>query len=49
MTHDERIRHLLGEKPRLSDEDFDRDGCPSLLLCVAGVVVGMLVEMCAYH
>lgn len=49
MTHEERIRQLLGEEPRLSDEDFDRGVGPSLLLFVAVIVVGVLVELCAYH
>ena len=47
MNHDERIRQLLGQKPDLSDQEFDRGCLPATLYLIAVLVVGVSVELCS--
>lgn len=47
MNHDERIRQLLGQKPDISDEEFDRGCLPAALYLIAVLVVGLTAELCS--
>lgn len=48
MNHDERIRQLLGQKPDLSDEEFDRGCLPAALYLIAVLFIGLFVDFCAH-
>ena len=47
MEYDDRIRELLGQKPDISDEEFDRGCLPAALYLIAVLVVGLAAELCS--
>lgn len=47
MEYDDRIRELLGQKPDLSHEEFDRGCLPAALYLIAVLAVGLAVELCS--
>jgi hypothetical protein len=47
MNHEDRIRELLGQRPDVSTEEFDRGCWPAALYLAAVLFVGLAVELCA--
>ena len=47
MNHDERIRQLLGQKPGVSTEEFDRGCLPAALYLLAVLFVCVAAELCS--
>jgi len=48
MRHEDRIRQLLGQKPDVGHEEFDSGCLPAALYLLAVLVIGTIVELCAY-
>ena len=47
MNHEDRIRQLLGQKPDVSAEEFDRGCLPASLYLLALLFIGVAVELCS--
>lgn len=47
MSYEDRIREMLGQKPRLADDEFDTGCLPAALYLMAVLAVGLAVELCA--
>lgn len=47
MKHEDRIRELLGQKPDVSHEEFDRGCLPAALYLFAVLFIGLAVDLCA--
>jgi len=46
VNHEERIRQLLGQKPDVSDEEFDRGCLPAGLYLFAVLFISLMVDLC---
>lgn len=47
MSHEDRIRQLLGQKPDVSAEEFDRGCLPAALYLFAVLFVCVAAELCS--
>ena len=47
MKHEDRLRDLLGQKPDVSAEEFDRGCLPAALYLLAVLLIGLAVDFCA--
>ena len=46
MNHEDRIRELLGQRPDVSHEEFDRGCLPAALYLLGFFLVSIIVGLC---
>jgi len=47
VNHEDRIRQLLGQKPDVGADEFDRGCLPAALYLFAVLFLGVVVDLCS--